>query len=53
MPNSKVLVTGASGFIALHCIDQLLKAGHDVRGTLRTMSRAGEVCKALGVVEKA
>ena len=53
MSNSKVLVTGASGFIALHCIDQLLKAGHEVRGTLRTMSRAGEVCKALGVSEDA
>ena len=45
---AKVLVTGASGFIALHCIDQLLKAGHSVRGTLRTMSRASEVCEAVG-----
>ena len=45
---AKVLVTGASGFIALHCIDQLLKAGHSVRGTLRTMSRSSEVCEAVG-----
>ncbi len=49
MTNSqKVLVTGASGFVALHCIDQLLKAGHSVRGTLRTMSRQDEVRQALG-----
>jgi len=34
-----VLVTGASGFIAMHCILQLLEAGYRVRGTLRTPSR--------------
>ena len=45
---AKVLVTGATGFIALHCIDQLLRAGHSVRGTLRTMSRSSEVCEAAG-----
>ncbi len=38
-----VLVTGASGFIALHCIVQLLEAGYPVRGTLRTPAREGEV----------
>jgi len=27
---AKVLVTGGSGFIAAHCILQLLAAGHDV-----------------------
>jgi nucleoside-diphosphate-sugar epimerase len=30
-----VLVTGATGFIALHCIAQLLDAGYTVRGTAR------------------
>lgn len=45
---TKVLVTGASGFIALHCIDQLLRSGHEVRGTLRTMSRDVEVRTAVG-----
>ena len=35
-----VLVTGASGFIAMHCILQLLQQGYRVRGTLRTPSRA-------------
>ena len=34
-----VLVTGASGFIAMHCIVQLLEQGYRVRGTLRTPSR--------------
>ena len=34
-----VLVTGASGFIAMHCILQLLEQGYKVLGTLRTPSR--------------
>jgi nucleoside-diphosphate-sugar epimerase len=34
-----VLVTGASGFIAMHCIVELLKQGYRVRGTLRDPSR--------------
>src|SRR5258706_2668668 len=34
-----VLVTGAGGFIALHCILQLLEQGYRVRGTLRSLSR--------------
>ena len=44
---SKVLVTGASGFIALHCINQLLEAGHEVRGTVRSLSRKDELESAL------
>jgi dihydroflavonol-4-reductase len=38
-----VLVTGGSGFIGVHCIVDLLNAGHNVRTTLRSLSRAGEV----------
>ena len=34
----KVLVTGASGYIALHCISELLKKGYKVKGSLRDMS---------------
>jgi len=34
-----VLVTGASGFIAMHCILQLLERGYKVRGTLREPTR--------------
>ena len=42
-----VLVTGASGFIALHCIEQLLGQGHKVRGTVRSLSRQDELSQAL------
>ena len=35
--SSKVLVTGASGFIALHVVDQFLRAGHHVRGSVRAL----------------
>jgi dihydroflavonol-4-reductase len=38
-----VLVTGGSGFIGVHCIVQLLKAGHRVRATLRSLARVDEV----------
>lgn len=42
-----VLVTGASGFIAGHCIVKLLNEGYAVRGSLRTASRAEEVRAAI------
>ncbi|WP_310219661.1 SDR family oxidoreductase [Chitinophaga ginsengisegetis] len=38
-----VLVTGGSGFIAVHCILQLLNAGFMVRATLRSLSRESDV----------
>src|ERR1700761_2380656 len=38
-----VLVTGGSGFIATHCIIQLLNAGYQVRATLRSLGRETEV----------
>jgi dihydroflavonol-4-reductase len=40
---SKVLVTGATGYIGLHCIQQLLAKGYDVNGTLRSLDREGEI----------
>lgn len=40
---ARVLVTGASGFVAQHLILQLLAKGYSVRGTLRSMKRADEV----------
>ena len=44
----KVLVTGASGYIALHCILGLLKKGYRVKGSLRNLNRENEVRKSLG-----
>lgn len=38
-----VLVTGGSGFIASHAILQLLEAGHEVRTTVRSLKREGDV----------
>jgi nucleoside-diphosphate-sugar epimerase len=48
MPTHKpVLVTGASGFIAIHCIIQLLEQGYSVRGTLRSIQRESELRSTL------
>jgi nucleoside-diphosphate-sugar epimerase len=43
MGKELVLVTGGSGFIAVHIILKLLKQGYRVRTTLRTLSRQDEV----------
>ena len=43
----KVLVTGASGYIALHCISKLLNEGYKVKGSLRDLAREGQVRKSL------
>jgi dihydroflavonol-4-reductase len=40
---TKVLVTGASGFVAQYVILALLEKGYEARGTLRSLSRAEEV----------
>jgi len=36
---NQVTVTGASGFLASHCIIQLLTEGYSVKGTIRDMGR--------------
>ncbi|MDR0411744.1 MAG: NAD-dependent epimerase/dehydratase family protein, partial [Treponema sp.] len=38
-----VLVTGGSGFIAVHTMAKLLQKGYKIRATLRAMSRQEEV----------
>jgi nucleoside-diphosphate-sugar epimerase len=43
MSQHRVLVTGGSGFIAGHCILQLLEQGYPVRTTVRSMSRESAV----------
>ena len=49
----KVLGTGASGFIGLHCIAQLLQAGYQVKGSLRSRAREPEIRNALSKVVNA
>jgi dihydroflavonol-4-reductase len=43
----KVLVTGGSGYIGLHCISLLLREGYAVRTSLRSMKRKKEIQEAL------
>ena len=43
MRSDLVLVTGASGYVAGHCVLRLLTDGYRVRGTLRSLKRASEV----------
>ena len=49
----KYLVTGASGYIAIHVINLLLKEGHSVRGTIRSLNDKEKVdgLKKLGPIE--
>ncbi len=42
-----VVVTGASGYIAKHIVQQLLDAGYHVRGTVRSAKRGDEVVTAV------
>ncbi len=43
MSGELVLVTGGSGFVASHCILQLLAAGYRVRTTVRSLAREAQV----------
>jgi nucleoside-diphosphate-sugar epimerase len=47
LTNDTVLVTGASGFIAQHCILELLRAGYRVRGTVRSLPKAARIRETL------
>lgn len=49
-----VLVTGGNGYVAIHCIWQLLQKGYAVRTTIRSEKRKAEVTgmlKAAGVAD--
>ncbi|MGW2660976.1 SDR family oxidoreductase [Nocardia tengchongensis] len=46
-----VLVTGASGYVAGHVIQELLGQGYRVRGTVRSAARAADVAALLPGVE--
>lgn len=46
-PSTKILVTGASGFIGLHTILRLLQLGYSVRGTVRTEAHEKNVRQTL------
>ena len=43
---SRVLLTGASGFIAAHCVEAFLLKGHFVRFTVRSQEKADQILKA-------
>lgn len=45
--STKVLVTGASGFVALHTVSHLLQLGYPVRGTVRTEAQEKDVRETL------
>ncbi|MET0564834.1 MAG: SDR family oxidoreductase [Acidimicrobiia bacterium] len=53
--SSPVLVTGASGFIASHIVQQLLEGGYRVRGTVRDPGKAraaGHLTGLIGAAER-
>lgn len=44
-----VLVTGGTGFLGGWCVAELLRRGHEVRTTVRNLSREGDVRSAMAV----
>jgi dihydroflavonol-4-reductase len=48
MGMGKILVTGGSGFLGSHCIEQLVRSGHEVRTTVRSESRRALVRSMVG-----
>lgn len=46
-----VLLTGVSGYIGLHCAQQLLSAGYSVRGSVRNEAKASSVRETLSAAK--
>ena len=46
-PSSPILVTGASGFVAIHTVIQLLQQGYNVRGTIRSLSKEADIRRTI------
>jgi nucleoside-diphosphate-sugar epimerase len=47
MSAEKVLVTGASGFIAKHCIAEMLRRDYEVRATVRNLARTDDARRGI------
>ncbi len=45
--SEKVLLTGISGYIGLHCAKQLLESGYRVIGSIRSLTKEAEVLRSL------
>jgi len=43
----KVLLTGISGYIGMHCAVELVKQGYAVRGSVRSLNKADTLLKAI------
>ena len=50
--NTLVLVTGASGFLAGHCIRELLANGYKVRGTVRSLKASDKTAHLKAMAER-
>ena len=44
----KVLLTGISGYIGLHCAVELLRNGYAVKGSIRSLSKAQKLTETIG-----
>ncbi|TKR81176.1 hypothetical protein L596_015096 [Steinernema carpocapsae] len=47
----RVLVTGASGYLATHCVRELLERGYKVRGTVRSLSNEKKIAPLRAICE--
>ena len=43
----KILLTGISGYIAMHCARELLSRGYEINATVRDLQKVDDIKKAL------